>query len=234
MVDQEFEQEHIVVDTSTPRQSIMVDRYLDFLISVDQELRNAPFQEQQELLLTLFNSIFLSDADTKSRLEYLETAYEHGVRPVIGAMAKHMWHEKDSLPAASSAEYELFDSLTEIENIAGAIIAHYDDQDERLNDYILLVSRLKDFVYKIRTIENRFFFRAALMLYDALSCIYAEDLTQEQLRTVYSSVVKLKDLDWDKDKLQSLDKEFRASGFETVPSDRLKVQEKKREHVDIP
>ena len=103
----------------------------------------------------------------------------------------------------------------------------YVDPDERLNDYVLLVSKLKDLIDKSRTIENRFFFRAVLMIYDALCCMYAEELTQEQLTTIQTCVVKLQEPDWDKDKLRSLDRQLRTSGFETVPSDRFRVQDKR-------
>lgn len=250
MADQDSEQERIVLDNSALIQSVMLRCSQEFLprrvqlLSMSrrelQELQYALLAQSPEDLRRFYAGAMKTSQDTlllanmHRRLEYLETVYEHGVRPTLAAMAKHMWSEKDVLPPASSVEYELFDRLAEIENIARVIIDHYADLDERLNDYVLLVSKLKDFIDKTHTIENRFFFRAVLMIYDALCCMYAEDLTQERLTTVYTCVVKLQEPEWDKDKLRSLDKQLRASGFETVPSDRFRVQEKKREHADIP
>ncbi len=250
MADQDSEQKRIVSDDSRRFHSFLSDAQHGLSISM-QELRiYFAFQlhDQKLFLRSPEDSLryyegavkLFEDKDTCSltnihaRLDNLETAFEHAIRPTIAAMARHIWSEKDTLPPASSIEYELFDKLAELQDVVRAIIDHYSDQDERLNYYVLLISRLKDIIDKTRTFKNRFFSRAVLMLYDSLSCMYSEDLTQEQLKTIYVSIVTLQEPDWDKNKLRALNKHLRSSGFETIPSDRFGVQEKKREHANIP
>jgi hypothetical protein len=160
----------------------------------------------------------------ESRVDYLETMYKHGIRPTLAAMAKHMRTEKDVLPAASSIEYELFEKLTEIGNIVTSMIEQYTDDDLRLSKYMILVSKLKELVERMRNINDPFFFRGVLMIYDALCCTYAEDLTPEKLILVRDTVATFQEPIWDKDKLRSLDHQLREVGFETIPSDRFHNQ----------
>jgi hypothetical protein len=171
-------------------------------------------------------------ANVFKRLESLEAKYEHGIRPALKTLAQHI-DKKDLVPAASSAKYELIARLSKVNEAAQNMIEHYSDLDERLQAYVDLVSQLREVLRYSRNIENRYFHRATLMIYDALSCTYSEELTEVMVKTVGSVIASLHDLDWNRDKIRLLDKQLRACGFETVLSDKFHVQEEARKYVAL-
>lgn len=169
--------------------------------------------------------------DFSERLERLEKRQEgqealmrHAIQPTVTKMARLVeeYTGRDSLPAASSAQYELHnrvaDILITVENLADV----FDDLGERLSSYTLLQKQLRDLLVLCRSVGSRIFRSAVITIHDAIHGAYSEDLTAEHVQVVRGSIERLLEARWDREGLRSLDKTLRVAGFETVPSDKFK------------
>lgn len=166
-----------------------------------------------------------TDSGLAERVETLESKMEYAIRPALSKMAMLMerYGERDAIPAASSAEYEWQERAGKIVKTVEDFLATYQDNDleKRLACHVTLLEQLRDLLKLARAIGDRNLRDAVLMLHDALSGQYSEDITGTQAQVIEDAVYQLQDLDWEKEQVRNLHKELRASGCETVPSDRF-------------
>jgi len=183
-------------------------------------------QTSADLLRRIFQNV-------SERLEYLETSYEHAVRPTLAAFSHHLLYEKDPLPAAISAMYDLVTKLAKLNDSANNLLVHYYNMDDRLQAYVDLISQLKEILSYERDIANRYLYKAVLIIHDALLCTYSEELTEEQVKAIVESIMALQAIDWDRNEVRSLDKHLREFGLETVVSDKFPIIECEQSRASI-
>ncbi len=148
---------------------------------------------------------------------------EHSVRP---ALVRRAWEierygERDSIPAAASAEYEWKEHTANALGVVDLMISEFSDLPTRLSYHVKTIERLADLLKVARSHGNRNLTFAVLTVYDATYSVYSEDMTSAQVEVVRDAVARLQSVEWDRDALRDLDRFLRNAGFETVPSDKF-------------
>ncbi len=161
--------------------------------------------------------------ELEERVERLEAQIESGVRPALARLTRHIeWHqERDSIPAAASGEYEWLSNVKEVVKTAEALLQDFDELTLRLSHHVKIIEQMRVLLNLSRSRSNRHLTSAVLCVYDALHSVYSEDMSLSQAETIKTALQLLEDLDWDREKVRSLDKMLRQQGFETVPSDKF-------------
>lgn len=212
--------------SDTDRRSSLLNTYTRFLM-VQSEM------EGSRLLNVVYNygrrDLYRSTpgVDLTRRVELLENRMEYGVRPMLALVARHMELanvEKDTIPAAASAEYEWEDQVRKIVSTTEKMLSAFEDLEIRLKYYNSLIDQTRELLKLTRFIGEPTLRSAVLVVHDALCGVYSEDLTRTQAELIVSALDRLENLEWDREMVRALHRELRASGFETIPSDK---------HVDL-
>ena len=139
---------------------------------------------------------------------------------------------EDTIPAASSAEYEWYREVMSTKETVTAMFDTFNELTERLSYYVKLIEHSDELLKLARAMGHRYLREAVLTLHDALCGTYSEDLTIEQIEAIKLIVNQLQDIKWDRQAVRNLDRSLRQQGFETVPSDKFMRSHHERREVD--
>ena len=162
----------------------------------------------------------------EKRQDLHEFYMQHAIRPALrslSAESEFRTRVRDKLPASASAEYEWLNEVKPVIGSVEELLEEFEDLSTRLSLHMKLIKRLQDLLEAARETESRYLRSAVLTVYDASRSVYSEDLTAEQVKAIAEAVDSLYSLQWDVDKVQSLDSKLRDVGFETIPSDRFVI-----------
>lgn len=153
----------------------------------------------------------------------LNAIIDHSIQPIIRQYARmiEVSGERDSLPAAASAQYEWYGRVTDTRRTVENMIEVFDDLPQRLSFHVALQRQMADLLKLARLMNNPALVSAALTVHDVLYGVYSEDLTLSQAQLLEESVSSLRNVDWDRERVRELDRVLRRAGFETLPSDKF-------------